>query len=183
MAGQIPQFLTGAQATIQLTGTTENTILAYCTDVSYNVSVQHIPVEALGQFEVYSNEPVSYSVNGSFSVIRYKLDAAVAGGPAGTSTDAAETDIGKQLTPSQMLGSATFDLAIHLGFSTGETSDNDKVMIKILDCRITNRSQQLNKRSLMTDTFQFVAIGMDAASVIELDANSKTIPALPVDPA
>jgi len=175
MAGQIPQFLTGAQATIKLVNGTGITFLAYCTDLSYNVSVQHIPVEALGQFEVYSNEPVSYSVNGSFSIIRYKVGAGQ--NVDGVGQTNVESDIDKQMTPSEMLTSQTFDLGVIANFAAGTPAgggvaavpESGIEMIKIKDCRITNRSQQLNKRNLMVDTFQFVAIGVDSSSVIELD--------------
>ena len=169
MADQIPQFLTGAQATIKIVdSTTGSTTLAYCTDVSYNVSVQHIPVEALGQFKVYSNEPVSYTANGSFSVIRYKVGTAtnVTGVPA----DNQEKNIANQMIPGKILESKTFDLEIYAKFSIdGAAEATDQVIIKLVDCRITSRSQQLNKRSLMVDTFQFVAIGVDDATTVALD--------------
>ena len=67
MAGITPSFVTGAKAIVKIYDKT----VAFCSDVSYNVSVEHVPIESLGIFEIISHEPVAYTVNGSFSVVRY----------------------------------------------------------------------------------------------------------------
>jgi hypothetical protein len=63
----MPTFITGANAKIKVAGST----LAYCTDLSYTVEVNHVVPRVLGMYEGVSVEPVSYGVAGSFSVIRY----------------------------------------------------------------------------------------------------------------
>lgn len=67
MAGVLPLFVTGAKAKIKLDGLT----LAFCTDLSYSVSVPTADPHILGMYEASSIEPLSYSVRGSFSLLRY----------------------------------------------------------------------------------------------------------------
>jgi hypothetical protein len=62
-----PFFVTGAAAKVILGGQT----LAYCTDISYTVDVNHAIPRVLGMYEGVSLEPISYIVNGSLSVVRY----------------------------------------------------------------------------------------------------------------
>lgn len=72
MANTRPFFITGANAKVKLNGKT----LAFCTDLSYSVSVLTQTPKILGMYEGSSVEPLGYTVSGSFSVIRYVKDAA-----------------------------------------------------------------------------------------------------------
>ena len=67
MAGKKAGFITGANAKIKMFGET----IAFATDVSYDVTVDNVPVEAMGRYEVFSYEPVGYRIAGSLSIIRY----------------------------------------------------------------------------------------------------------------
>lgn len=67
MASKKPFFITGANCKIKVNGVT----IAYATDLSYNVSINHAPVSILGIYESDTIEPLSYSVSGTFTVIRY----------------------------------------------------------------------------------------------------------------
>lgn len=67
MAGTRPTFITGATAKIKLNGKT----LAFCQDFSCTVSIAHQTPKVLGKYEGDSVEPLSYLVQGSFSIIRY----------------------------------------------------------------------------------------------------------------
>lgn len=67
MAGQKTFFLTGANAKIKV----NNTTIAFCTNINYNVTVNHAAPVLLGMYESSSIEPLSYLVSGSFSIIRY----------------------------------------------------------------------------------------------------------------
>lgn len=67
MSGKVPFFLTGANAKIKVDGVT----LAMCTDVAYSVRVKHANPHVLGVYESFSNDPLSYEVTGSFTVVRY----------------------------------------------------------------------------------------------------------------
>jgi len=67
VANKKPFFITGSNCKIKVNGVT----IAYATDLSYSVSIGHIPVKILGVYESDTIEPVSYSVTGSFTVIRY----------------------------------------------------------------------------------------------------------------
>lgn len=70
MAGTRPFFITGANAKVKLNGKT----LAFCTDLSYSISVLTQTPKILGMYEGSSVEPLGYTVSGSFTVIRYAKD-------------------------------------------------------------------------------------------------------------
>lgn len=162
MANMKPGFITGANAKIKMFGKT----IAYCADVAYNISVQTIPIESMGKYEVHSNEPVAYSVDGSFSIIRYTKRAS-SGADGGVITDAApgrgndpsQIDGGTNgkasdhLNPKNLLASQTFDLEIFEKKASGEAE-----LIRIADCRLTRRGMSLNKRGVMVDNYAYVGI-------------------------
>jgi hypothetical protein len=170
MAGINAGFVTGARAKIKIGGAT----MAFAADVSYNITVQTIPIETMGKYEVHTNEPVSYSVDGSFSIVRYTKNSANTSAIAGQNdsvtnklgTGAGNNDTsntgalsqgtapGNHLDPSRILTSASFDLEIlEKGKGTLEGS-----VFKINDCRITRRGSSLNKRGVLVDNYAFVAV-------------------------
>lgn len=174
MAGQIkPGFITGANARIKLFDKT----LAYCTDVSYNVTVQTIPIESMGKYEVHTNEPVSYSVDGTFSVIRYTkaiLDANIddASDNSGNAPlrigDASGDNAFGHLNPGKILESRTFSLDIFQTIKagrqdTGLSDANAQPVVRIKHCRLVRRGMTLNKRGVMVDNYAFVGIYLDDA--------------------
>jgi len=67
MASKLPFFLTGGNARIMM----NNRTVAFCTDVSYKVSVRHAAPRVLGRFEVEALQPLSYEVSGTMTLIRY----------------------------------------------------------------------------------------------------------------
>jgi hypothetical protein len=151
-------FITGANAKIKAF----NKTMAYCSDVSYNVIVQTIPVESMGKYEVHSNEPVAYSVDGTFSIIRYTKNAHTSGikDVADTTGNAPQEvldtgggDMGQHIDPAQLLASQTFDLEIYEKRDSGETA-----VYRVQDCRLTRRGMTLNKRGVMVDNYAFVGV-------------------------
>jgi hypothetical protein len=162
MAQMKPGFITGANAKIKMFGKT----IAYCADVAYNITVQTIPIESMGKYEVHSNEPVAYSVDGSFSIIRYTKRASsgteggkIADVASGKGNDPSQIEAGssgkasEHLNPAKLLTSQTFDLEIH------EKGDGaDLQVTKVIDCRLTRRGMSLNKRGVMVDNYAFVGI-------------------------
>lgn len=161
MSGMKPGFITGANAKIKMFGKT----IAYCADVAYNITVQTIPIESMGKYEVHSNEPVAYSVDGSFSVIRYTKRASsgtdggkIADVASGKGNDPSQVADGASkasmhLNPAKLLASQTFDLEIFEKSATGEAS-----VTKVVDCRLTRRGMSLNKRGVMVDNYAYVGI-------------------------
>lgn len=162
MAKMKPGFITGANAKIKMF----NKTIAYCADVAYNVTVQTIPIESMGKYEVHSNEPVAYTVDGSFSIIRYTKNAtkASAGGIIKDAADGknnapesiedgANGNAGQHLDPAQLLNSQTFDLEIH-----EKRADSDTAVYRVMDCRIVRRGMSLNKRGAVVDNYAFVGI-------------------------
>jgi len=71
MAGVRPFFVTGANAKLKLNGKT----MAFLTDFQCSVQIAHQTPHVLGVYEGVSVEPLSYNVNGMFSIIRYVHNA------------------------------------------------------------------------------------------------------------
>ena len=168
MAAKQSAFITGANARIKIGGKT----MAYCTDVSYNIAVQTIPIEVMGTYEVKDNTPVSYTVDGAFSIIRYtaaaqaldKTNPAIPNGAATGNSPGAinieEGTLNSHLNPGQMLASGTFDLEINelLAPLTGVGAGTVTGVFKIANCRLTRRGMTLNKRGVYVDQYAFVGI-------------------------
>lgn len=175
MANKTPGMITGANAKITIGDTT----LAYASDVSYNLTIDHIPVEVMNKYEVISNEPVAMALSGSFSVVRYSKAAAqevpviengvdtgrkttiyVPGATNSPNEWKQGSDKLRSFSPGDLLASKTFDITITQRYWDGKKED-DVVFLKFKDCRITGRSTSLNKRSVMTERFDFVGETMD----------------------
>ena len=171
MAKLQPMFITGANAKITVYDGSVVRTLAYATDVSYSINVDHIAVETMGRYEAVSNEPVNYSVGGNLSVVRYTkwaynyaAAAAKLHGQAKTGNSVNNWAPGA-FNPKVLLGSKTFDITIYQKLSsdtvdattTALTTAPEK-LIKIEDCRLTSRGAGLSKRNLMVEMFNFVGI-------------------------
>jgi len=180
MAGKIPSFITGANAKIKI----NNMTMAYAQDVSYSVDVATIPVETIGRYEVVTNEPISYYVSGTLSVIRYTKAASGTPGAGGSTdgtkdngnsinnwVDTTSGNIGDHFNPANLLASKTFDLEIFsriqgdktpvAAANGNEASTNVESIIKIRDCRLTRKTGNVTKRGLIVDQFAFSAVLID----------------------
>lgn len=182
MAGQVPSFITGANAKIKIGDLT----MAYAQDVSYSIEVSTIPVETIGRYEVVTNEPIAYYVSGTLSVIRYTKSAAQAStvlpGTAKTGNSVnnwndgvSGGNIGAHFDPANLLSSKSFDLEIISKLpndatggapATGATTNPagavaGESIIKIRDCRMTRKQGSVTKRGLIVDQFAFSAVLAD----------------------
>lgn len=181
MAGKKPSFITGATAKIKIGALT----MAYAQDVSYNAAVTTIPIETMGRYEVVSNEPVAYFVDGTLSVIRYTK--AAGGDTAQSTVDNAAVHTGNSVEqwnnnpgsggvagdgfdPARMLSSETFDLEIFskLPGDAGTASTDTTSVIKLRDCRFTRKGGGINKRGILVEQFAFNAILADNDGEIEV---------------
>lgn len=168
MAGIKPSFVTGANAKIKAGDLT----LAYAQDVSYNVTVTTIPIETMGRYEVVSNEPVAYFVDGTLSVIRYTSVAGGLAGAAATGNGVGNwdfnnpngTDAGQHFDPAQLLASQTWDLEIFQKSDDGGQIVTTRV-VKVKDCRLTRKGGAINKRGVLVEQFSFNAILADDDSM------------------
>lgn len=179
MAGLKPSFITGASAKIKIGTKT----LAYAQDVNYSVTVTTIPIETMGRYEVVSNEPVAYFVDGSFAVVRYT--AAAGAGADHSSTMQGTTALGNDMSqwsagfdPSAMLSTGTFDLEIFqktnsmttLVAAVGTTPailpmQTTISVMKLIDCRLTRMGGAINKRGILVEQFSFNAIMAESGGV------------------
>ena len=163
MAQMKAGFITGANAKIKIGSTT----LAYCTDVSYNIIVDTIPIESMGKYEVHSNEPVGYRVDGTLSVIRYTArassvnskitDAAENGNAPQRITSTTNTNLQDHINPAKMLLAETFDLDI-IEKATEASAAGQNQVFRVSDCRLTRRGSTLNKRGVLVDQYAYVGI-------------------------
>ena len=165
MAGKKPSFITGATAKIKLGAKT----MAYAQDVSYNTSVTTIPIETMGRYEVVSNEPVAYFVDGTLSIIRYTTAASNMAGAAanGNSVDQINNSAGSGgnagdgFDPQNLIASETFDLEIFQKTDNAGSAAGSISVAKLRDCRFTRKGGGINKRGILVEQFAFNAILMD----------------------
>lgn len=176
MAGMKPFFLTGANAKIKV----NNVTLAYCTSVSYSVTVNHTAAKVLGMYEATSVEPLSYSVTGSFTVVRYVADVkSSVGGTAPHGVSEKGNGIGNfgenqgklfsgfdgraydNLNPSKLDKATGFDIEISQKVC-GKTQE----VAKIRAARITKADFNVGGKTAATQTFQFTAIYADEDSFL-----------------
>ena len=178
-----PFFLTGANAKIKV----NNQTLAYCTNLSYSVQVNHATPRVLGMFEPTSVEPLSYLVTGTFSVVRYVADVKnnVGGtvpngvneggngignwGPDGlgkrlaegfdlSATDGRAYD---NLNPKNLDKATGFEIYVYQ-----KLDGENQSVARIREARITRADLNLTKNSPATQTFQFTALYADEDSFI-----------------
>ena len=187
MASKKAGFITGANAKIAI----DKKTIAYATNVGYDITVQTIPIEGIGRYEVWSNEPVSYTCSGSLSIIRYTARASASGIPH---AEASGNGLGTiptggsaanaQFSPGAMLASETFDLTVYEKTAPGPANEDgsaaaivENAVVVIKDCRFTRRSGNLDKRGVLMDQYTFVGVlagdatgsglGIDASATVE----------------
>jgi hypothetical protein len=168
--GKMTSLITGSNAKIKINGIT----LAYATDVQYDVSVQTIPIETMGRYEVLANEPIATLVSGSFSIVRYTkaakdgdIQGAAQGGngignwgdPA--SGEVAAKGMSSHINPGYLLNSKTVDIELFRKSkndpSDAGTKPDSELFLKIKDARLTRMSGSVNKRGVLMESFTFVA--------------------------
>lgn len=162
MAGKTPSFITGATAKIKI----GNLTMAYAQDVSYNTTVTTIPIETMGRYEVVSNEPVAYFVDGTLSIIRYTKEASQMNGAAANGNSVEQVintagsggTAGDSFNPAKIIASETFDLEV---FQKLATAGGTESVGKLRDCRFTRKGGSINKRGVLVEQFAFNAILMD----------------------
>ena len=184
MAGIRPFFLTGANAKIQVNGVT----LAFATNVSYSVTVNHATPTVLGMYEPSSIEPLSYSVTGSFSVIRYVADmtsdtegedpdgVSRRGNGVGSFGKESFSEKLKQafnikkpdgraydnLNPASLNKGTTFNIEIYQKVD----GNNQRSVARVRDARITRADFSIGAKTAATQTFNFTAIYLDEDTFI-----------------
>jgi hypothetical protein len=166
MAGKTPSFITGATAKIKM----GNLTMAYAQDVSFNTTVTTIPIETMGRYEVVSNEPVAYFVDGTLSIIRYTKEASAMNGAAQNGNSVEQMinaagsggTAGDSFDPARMIASETFDLEVFQKLGGGGTES----VAKLRDCRFTRKGGSINKRGVLVEQFAYNAILMDNDSAV-----------------
>jgi len=166
-----PTFITGANAKINIAGVT----VGFCNDVQYQINVKHISTQILGAYESSSIEPVSYSVMGGFSVIRYArgIDSNVpnlssSGNGIGSIGNGSNNNkIHDSFDPSQLKYASFFELVIY------QKRPNTTIPVaRIRDCRIISSTTYLTKKNVMVQTFQFMGRYVDEDSFLAFSSSA-----------
>lgn len=172
MAAKKPSFITGATAKVKVGGKT----FAYASDVSYQVTVDTVPIETMGRYEAVTNEPVNYSVAGELSVVRYTSIAktngmpgvAIGGNGLGAVTFTTGGVASNHINPGNLLLSQTWDLSVYQKTQSAVTGSGGTAItvdaaefITIKDCRFNRKSAAINKRGILVDRLSFVGIMAD----------------------
>ena len=184
MAGKKPFFLTGGNARIIVNGVT----LAFVTNLNYTTTVRHTAPRVLGKYEVEEHQPLSYEVNGAFTVIRYakglvsELGSAhvpegvsdrgngVGAWTQGGAGHYVRKALGLPNTNLQFDGRADDSFNPSRFFQSQQFDIEVRQMVhdqcgqivaKIRDCRITSSDFSVSKRGAATETFQFKAVFAD----------------------
>lgn len=157
VAGKKTSLITGSNAKIKI----DNITLAYATDVQYDVTVQTIPIETMGRYEVLANEPIATTVNGSFSVVRYTKAAKTGSisGAAATGNGVGNFgNAGKHFSPGDLLTSQTVDIVLFRKETNDPSATDGAEMFKtIKDARLIRMSGSVNKRGILMESYAFVA--------------------------
>ena len=175
MSGRRPFFLTGANAKIKVNGVT----LAFATNLSYSVRVEHATPTVLGMYEPSSIEPLSYAVTGQFTVIRYVADVAdkikgISGAselgngigawgkkgnlsnPVKRIFDPTDGRAYESFDPSKLEVASRFSIEVFQ-----KTGDETQSVSRIRDARITQSDFNIGQKSAATQTFNFTALYVD----------------------
>lgn len=174
-----PAFLTGANAKVKIGSKT----FAYIMDLSYSLDTETMPIESFGRYEIIANEPISFMVSGSFSVMRYTSALAgeigISGADWATSTSAHDMDFADQLNPSRIILSTMFDIEVSQKHADAAgTGVTETSYLKLEGCRITNRRATLSKRGVLIDTYTFIGqLGGDSdVATADAPSRSKVVP-------
>ena len=183
MSKLAPFFLTGANAKVRVNDKT----IAFCTDVSYSVTINHASPKILGMYESVSLEPLSYEVNGTFTVIRYAADVAQTNRDLGFSVPHGVADRGngignigptnpiaallsptdgrafQALDPSTYANGTFFNIDVSQKMADGRTHG----VARIRSCRITRADFTLGgKTQPAIERFTFKALYVDEDSFL-----------------
>jgi hypothetical protein len=188
MAGVVPFFITGANAKIKLNGVT----LAFCTNLSYSISVVHATPTLLGMYEAASLEPRSYKVSGQLAVIRYansvmsqlqndgfKTPPGVSDNGNGIGSINPNPGIGAQILtsinplstdgradqdfdPSQLQTGTFFDIEVYQKMPDG----NNRGVARLRSCRLTRSDFSMQKKTPAMQVFSFDALYADEDSFL-----------------
>lgn len=179
-SGMAPFFLTGANAKIRV----NNRTLAFCTDLSYSVKMNHVAPKILGMYEPHSVEPLSYEVSGSFTIVRYMRNAtetnnskkpkgvSILGNGVGSlgaqdvitgsidSGNDGQAHLG--MNPGKFANSIMFDIEVYQKTACGDLL----AASRIRNCRFIQSDFKMTKRGAAIQTFQFIATYADEDSFI-----------------
>lgn len=161
-----PTFFNGANLKIKVAGID----MAYATGISFQHNMATTGVQVLGAMTSQGIEPLSYSANGSFSVMSFvnKATNPMAGTDIPSLNVTEEPDNTKvdtigsaqnflhdtQFTPRKILMSSTFDIEI-IEKGVDVTKDY-RVIYKLMGCRLTDWSLGFSPGQLASERYGFV---------------------------
>lgn len=180
-----PFFIVGAACKLKV----NEVVLAYATDLQYSVRVAHATPKVLGMYESYTQEPLSYNVTGSFSVIRYARGLKSALESKGMSSPDGVSESGngigswivdgkkKQATMGSLTKHSRADQSLDpaslynpQGFTVEVIQkagyNMEGIIARLRNCRIVSSDMRITKRGVAVQTFSFQACYADEDSFL-----------------
>ena len=174
-----PFFIVGASCKLKINGV----ILAYATDLQYSVKIAHATPKVLGMYESYTQEPLSYSVSGSFSIIRYARGLKSAMEKKGYTAPDGISERGNGVgswIPEGKKNKATLGQSVEVRADESLNPDGlynpqgftieviqkaaegmEGIIAKIRNCRIISSDMRITKRGVAVQSFTFQACYLD----------------------
>jgi hypothetical protein len=183
MANKLASFMSGAQLVIYIGGKK----VAFAQGLSFQESMDNVPVGGVGSFSYHAIEPLRYSASGSISVTRWssKLTDAIKSvfGNEGTTPNpiAGAAKIGTrdgnslldgvQFNPVKLLSAATFDVVVY--DKVKDASGNLNAAYKLENCRLSGYSFGFSPATLLQEGVTFICTSVVDYSVAKQEVQKK----------
>ena len=177
MASKLASFMSGAQLVIYIGGVKA----AFAQGISFQESMDNVPVGGIGSFSYHAIEPLRYSASGSITITRWSkklADSIKASAAKDTPTpqpgvprpiqnagaldnrDGNSLLDGVAFNPVKLLASSTFDIHVYskLPDATGSTEQFSQMdpVYTLKDCRMSGYSFGFNPASLLQEGVTFI---------------------------
>ena len=189
MANKLASFMSGAQLVIYIGGKK----VAFAQGLSFQESMDNVPVGGVGSFSYHAIEPLRYSASGSLSITRWssKLTdfiksafGAVGSTPSPISgankigaRDGNSLLDGVQFNPVKLLSSATFDIVVYSKVKDASGAllpvANLKAAYKLENCRLSGYSFGFSPATLLQEGVTFICTRVVDYSVAKQDVAKK----------
>ena len=170
MANKLASFMSGAQLVIYVGGVK----VAFAQGISFQESMDNVPVGGVGSFSYHAIEPLRYSASGSLTITRWSSKLATlikAANPVGLPDPILKAKVldnrdgnslldGVAFNPVKLLASATFDIHVYskLPDATGSTKDFASMVpvYTLHDCRMSGYSFGFSPATLLQEGVTFI---------------------------
>jgi hypothetical protein len=185
MSNQLSSFMAGAQLKIYVNGKS----VAFAQSLSFQESMEVVPVGGLGAYSYHALEPLRYSASGSLTITRWSnaltqeiqatygktgqvVPNPISGAPISTTQDGNSLLDGVMFNPVALLAAPTFDIEVYIRKpSAGGAAGADLTHVYTLQhCRMSGYSFGFTPSTLLQEGVTFIC-----TEVNDLSAEKATI--------